>query len=331
MARNFNSNQNRHLYVASAYADSVTAESAVGTITVKAVTDNVNKGFYFIYKGADTVLKSPFISAKDLGYAKATKAEDMRVPFKSQLVKLSDDVNGGALVSGQDYILRIELTHWVGMSENDKYFKEAAVHATAKMTTKEFYEAMVKSLNLCFSREIGASKDSNPYLKFEATDDGILITEKEQPYTLGLESVEPVLFDAQPTTIYADDADVIWGEVEPKTAVADATTGKTAWTVGTDCRGNGPDMADLEYFSMGERGDQYRMVGWPNVILTKYLVDPSKEYKTLDLHFAFTDTGVNSYKSDKEVTIAVEKDTDGVLSSIITAINNATGLNIQSL
>ena len=59
---------------------------------------------------------------------------------------------------------------------------------------------------------------------------------------------------------------------------------------------------------MGERGDQYREIGFPNYIPTTYLVDPSKEYNVLDLHFAFTDDGVNSYRSEKEITVV---DTDG--------------------
>lgn len=334
MARNFNSNQNRHLYVAKKYVDNATfkASNSEGDITLVETQGqgNVGKSVYFLYKGADTVLKSDLIQVKNLDYVKAIKAEDMRVPFKSQLVALDTNVNGGKPVSGQDYILRIVLRQWVGMSDEDLYYKEAAVHATKAMEdaadNTAFYQKFVEQLNLVFAREVGASKESNPYLSFVASADGITITEKAQPWTLGLEQQLPVLFDAEPTTIYFDGEDVKWGEVTSK------TVNKSEVTITGDAptgRGNGHDIADLEYFSMGERGDQYRMIGWPNVIPTHYLVDPDQEYNVLEIHHAFTDDGVNSYRSDKDITIASAD--KAVINGIVTALNTATGLEVKTL
>jgi hypothetical protein len=80
---------------------------------------------------------------------------------------------------------------------------------------------------------------------------------------------------------------------------------------------------------MGERGDQYRNMGWPNVIPTQYLVDASKEYNVLELHHAFTDQGVNSYRSEKDITIVAEDAT--VLNALINAINTAAGTNIATI
>jgi hypothetical protein len=80
---------------------------------------------------------------------------------------------------------------------------------------------------------------------------------------------------------------------------------------------------------MGERGDQYRNMGWPNVIATTYLVDPSKEYNVLELHYAFTDTGVNSYRSEKDITIVAEDKAQ--LNALIGAINSEAGLSIDTL
>jgi hypothetical protein len=84
---------------------------------------------------------------------------------------------------------------------------------------------------------------------------------------------------------------------------------------------------------MGERGDQYRMNGWPNVIPTQYMVDPTKQYHVLEIHYAFTDTGVNSYRTEKEITVVAEASADGktALNSLIGAINTATGLQIATL
>lgn len=332
MARNFSTNQNRHLYVVKKYQNSADAVKDTGDITLKTTQGkgDVDKAIYFVYKGADTVLKSSLIQVKNISYVKAVKAADLRTPFKSQLVSLSTDVNSGKPVSGQDYILRIVLSQWIGMSDEDKYFKDVAVHATKTMAeaadNTAFYQKFVDQLNLAFAREIGATKESNPYLSFTASKDGILITEKAQPWTLGLEQQLPVVFDAQPTTIYVDGEDVVWGTVTPK------TVDKSKVTIDGDNptgRGNGHDIADLEYFSMGERGDQYRMVGWPNVIPTTYLVEPDKEYNVLEIHHAFTDDGVNSYRSEKDITI-VSTDAS-VIDSITAAIKTATGIETDTI
>ena len=178
------------------------------------------------------------------------------------------------------------------MSDQDQYIKDAAIHvdkamaisATAK---QDFYKAMEKALNLSFSRELGATRDSNPYLKFSATEEGIFIEEKEQPWTLGVEAQERVYFDVIPTTVYDGVDDVIWGKVETQPSTSSIP--------------NGHNMADLEYFLLGERGDQYRKIGWPNDIETKGMVDPSLSYDVFELHYSFTDTGVNSYKTEKDI------------------------------
>ena len=316
-------NQNRHLYVAKAYNATVDDASAVGTIGgVKVIGEGKEKELIFMYRGADNTLKSDSIQLENLGYAKAIKAADLITPLKSQIITLDPNVNGGLPVAGQDYILRINLSHWIGMSEYDQYCKEGAVHAVSGMTAAQFYQKMVDSLNLSFSREIGANKNSNPYFTF-SVNNGIVITEKEQPWRLGIEAQEPVIFSAQPTTIFFSGEDAIWG------VVADNTPAKSAAVVGVDAVGNGKKMADLEWFCMGERGDQYRMKGYPNYIPTQYLVDPTKEYNVLELHHAYTDKGVNSYRSEKDITII--SDDAAALNSLISEINTQAGLNIQTI
>lgn len=316
----FSTNANRHLYVAKAYNDSVDDTSAVGTIGGVKVVDGT---LYFKYKGADNTLKSDYIQLKNLDHAKAIPAADMVTPLKSVKIALDATVNDGNIVAGQDYILRITFHQWLGAGDQHIYCKDAAVHGVSGMTAEQFYQKMVTSLNLSFSREIGANKTSNPYLSFTAAADGITITEKEQDWHLGTDKQEPVLFEAQPTIIISNGMDCVWG------TVTDITPTKGDAVVGTNALGNGKKIADMEWFYMGERGDQYRYVGWPNVIETKYLVDPSLQYNALEIHHAFTDTGVNSYRSEKDITVVASDVT--VLNSLIGAINTAGNLSIETL
>ena len=88
---------------------------------------------------------------------------------------------------------------------------------------------------------------------------------------------------------------------------------------------------------MGERGDVYRMMGFPNVIRTKYLVDPDLKYNTIDIHYAYVGPNEAVQKSEKDITIVVPKvgannqASNKLTNDIITAINNATGLTITAL
>ena len=313
--------QNRQFYVANKLVTGATALANKGEIKVKSIGD-IEKEVYFEVLGPDTVLKSDYIQVKNIAAAKAIKAVDMETPMKKVLVTLDSSVNGGAPIVGQDYILRINLRQFYGMSDQDQYFKDAAVRATKNMQPEAFYKAMEESLNLCFSREVGADKESNPYLTFSSSAAGLVIEEKEQPWSLGTESLERVYFDVVPTTVYDGVNDLTWGKADVQISENNKV-------------GNGKNIADLEYFLLGERGDQYRKIGFPNDIETKGLVDPTKNYDVFEIHYSFSDTGVNSYKTEKDLTIAVpasaETEDYTLINQIIGAFNTATGLTVATL
>lgn len=321
----FSTNQVRHLYVCKNLVSDKDQFKNPGDVMIVTPdvtkTGDVSKTVYFKVWGADKdqPLKSDYIPVQNINYVKAVKADDMRIPLKKVKVTLSSDVNEGKPIIGEDYILRINLRQFYGMSDQDQYFKDAAVRgkkASNGKEAEEFYKDMVKALNLSFSRELGATKDSNPYLSFIAQSDGIIIEEKEQPWTLGTQALERVYFDVVPTTVYDGTGDYQWGIAEEQTP--------------TSFVGNGKNIADLEYFLLGERGDQYRKIGWPNDIETLGLVDPSKTYDVLEIHYAFTDAGVSSYRSEKDITIAIPTGGTATLTGVLEAFNTATGLNVAA-
>jgi hypothetical protein len=83
--------------------------------------------------------------------------------------------------------------------------------------------------------------------------------------------------------------------------------------------GHGEILADLEYFCMGERGDIYRNVGWPNVIPTTYLVDPTKTYDVIDIHYSYTGSNESVQKSEKDLTVLFIPNTiDNVTATLST-------------
>ena len=88
----------------------------------------------------------------------------------------------------------------------------------------------------------------------------------------------------------------------------------------------------MEYFCMGERGDDYRMKGFPNIITTEYLVDPTKEYNTLDFDFKYTGTGMENQESIKHMTLVFDN-TSGVtlINTFIGDLNTILSTSVSTL
>ena len=307
----FNVNQNRQFYV---ITDVVTAEpTKEGQIKLGKTADG--KQFWFKHFGKGGLTRTDLIDVDKVCYVKSTSKADMQRKLRKATVTLSTDVNDGAPIAGQDYILRIQVDNYLAPGDACVLIRSGAVHAVKGMTAAKFYEKMVESLNMNFSR------DPQPLLKFEVSKtadgshvaNGITITEVgDQPWRLGVLSQEAVNFEAIPTTVRYDGEEVFWGSTE---------YGETTTTVG-----NGKQVADLEYFCMAQRGDMFRNMGWPNNIDIKYMVDPTKEYDMLDLHYFFSGDGVQVHKSEKDITF-VAADT-AIMTKLKTALTGV-GVTVQ--
>ena len=302
----FSTNQVRHLYVVKGTQASVGTADTAGKLAVKA--DSAKSHLYFEYKSPGGLVRSDLIDIKNIIAAKATDAKSLRRELAQVKVTLDTAVNGGLPVPGQDYLLRVAIRQFAGMSDEDQYFKHGLVRATTGMTAEQFYTKLKDSLVMNFSRE--ASK----LLAFTSDATGVTITEVEQEWKRGVLAQVPVYFSVHPTTILVSGVDEIWGVVTPQSS--------------GDYVGNGKNIADLEYFCMGERGDQYRNIGWPNVIETTYLVDPADEYSVLDIHYAYVGSNEGVQKSERDITLVGSK---ADIKTIIGAINTAAGTSIATL
>ena len=414
----FSTNQSRQFYVAKSVA-TVTPNAAKGAIEVGA--DNAMSHMYFKYLGAGGQTRSDLIKISNIVSAKATDADSMAHNLKRYKVSLDSTVNSGNPKAGQDYILRIAFRNFIGLSEEDQYFKYGTVHAVTGMTPEQFYTILLESLRKNFSREnsklleyyldgdkasavladnagitvtaknFGTAGNS---IKFEitavdaaeasatvttvggittisvaltaaaakignvksliattpvaaalvtiagvdATDvvvespavsltggttNGIILEEVEQPWVLGTMPLEFMNFSVQPTTINDGTEERIWGTVTELAAINKVENGK--------------NIADMEYFYMGERGDQYRNIKWPNVIKTNYLVDETVKYNLLDITYFYQGAGEDVQKSQKTITIAVPKVgatndvSNALMNELIADINSASGLSIDAL
>lgn len=293
----FSTNQNRQLFVVDSIVD--TTPSALGETYMKLINDD--KEVYYQHYGAGGLTRTDIIPIVSIKSCTLTSPEDMVTYLKTATVTLNSDVNDGAPVAGQDYILRIYIHNYLAIGDENITSKYGVVHATVGMTAAEFYEKLAESLTKNFSREV------TQLLSFEATDSGVVITEVEQPWILGTYAQESVNFTVMATTIEYNGYDVVWAETDDNGYI---TVSNSETSIP-----NSKKIADLEYFCHGERGDQYRNVGFPNVIHTKYEVDPTNEtgYYVLDIHYSFVDGGVSSYRSEKDITFVSTSDLSSLM------------------
>lgn len=297
----FSTNQNRQFYVAVA---SVASEPAtLGDLKIGSTDDNK---IFFKYLGKGGLLRSDLIDKASITYARITRKAELQRKLKQAVISVdAKALDEGNLIAGQDYIVRIYIHNYLAPGDAHTAIKYGAVHATAGMKPAEFYTKLAESLTQNFSREV------TPLLTFTPGDSGVTVKEVEQPWVLGTKSQEAVNFEVVPTTVLVDGDEVIWAAVNDE--------GKVAITDSTTVIGNGKKIADLEYFCMGERGDQYRKVAGINALPVEYMVDPTKDYDVLDIHYSFSDTGVNVQKSEKHITIVGEAKASGDVISAIKA------------
>lgn len=330
----FSINQVRQLYVAKALKVDTAALTTAGDIVPKA--DKAKTTLYFQYMSPAGLVSSDKIDLKHVLYAKATSSDALAHKLIRYSVTLDADVSATP-VAGQNYILRLAFRQYIGLSEEDQYFKYGEVIARSGMTASEFYKKMAISLAKNLENKTESTPLVNIYLisaaaskdvpvtsatkesDLTATDyNQIIIEETEQPWVLGMMPQAFIPFTPQFLTILVDGEERLWGvatKVTPTKTVPD-----------------GHLMADLEYFCMGARGDIYRGMGYPNIIKTTYLVDPDAIYDTLDIHYFYTGSNESVQKSEKTITlIAVNDGSHTVMNALIGAINTASGLTIATL
>lgn len=315
----FSVNQVRQLYVVNKLAETE-AELLNGNPGSILVGNKETGDLYFKYVGAlKDIMRSDIIKKSNISYFKTTKAADMAYKLKGARLTLDPAVNSGLPVAGQDYILRLAFREYIGMTEADQYFKYGMVHVYSGLTASDFYKEMALSLVANISKditklvdvfvvinddEIPVTKDTTAEWLASAGDvTEIRMYEAEQPWHLGTMPQGVIPFEVQPTSILVDGDHRIWGKV------VKFESNKTLE--------EGQLIADLEYFCMGERGDQYRNIGWPNVIPTKYLVDPEKKYDVINIHYFYQGDGISVQKSEKDIQLVVDPTVTGDLEGAI--------------
>ena len=325
MPRIFTENQATLVYVAKALKTDFASLKDAGDILVKATPDK--QAIYFQHKGVADISRSDLIEVKNIISANATAAKSMEKKLKNATVTLDSSVNGGKPITGQDYVLRLVFSGYIGISpEDSQYWKYGVVHATNGMSASDFYKKMALSIAKNMSREAVqfikvflGNTEVTPRTKenkLTSTYTGVIIKEVAPDWIKGTKQEKIVRLTAEPTTVNDGTSDVVWGTVK----YSDGDTLK-----------NGKEIADMEYFFAGEKGDQYRLINWPDYVPTEYLVDPTQEYDVIDIHYSYVGSNESVQKSEKDIKLIVPAGKANNISKAINALITASGIQINTL
>lgn len=184
----------------------------------------------------------------------------------------------------------------IGSSGNDTVAKFNADIATAGLD------------DIIYVSAVGSVTDVSTATALTYT--GLWVEELEQPWSLGSKSFHRLNYNTRCNKItLATGEEINWGTV-------------AATTVDTTTVGNGKLICDLEWFTAGERGDIYRGACVPYYPKTELLGEKDATYSLIELGYAFYDSGVNEFPSEKTMTFAVKDETDGTPYTAINSLIN---------
>lgn len=307
----FSQNQVQQLYVVNKLSTTLSNPAAKGEAAFHAK----DKEGYVEYKGAKGTYRTDMVLGPQILSITVTsgKAKSQVRYLKQWTVKVSD--NAIAAI-GQVCILRLSFRNWIGMSDFDTYTKDVAVKIVKGMTKEAFYTQLAKAIKQSFAREydkvITATSDANSVIIKEVGTD-------LDEWQRGVKSVSPINLTVSADTItVSDGVEETW--VDTTGANANNIDTEASNEFGTKIKaansattvGNAKAIADLEYFCAGNRGDMYRNIGWPNVIPTEYLItdtDNDTAYDIVNVHYYFVGAGVQSAKSEKDMTFVCKHNT----------------------
>lgn len=238
-------------------------------------------------------------------WAKLTKAAKLAKKCKSVTITLVE-----APIAGQDYVVRVSYPEVAGLGVEGWTTKTAVYTAKAGDADTVVYTELAKAFNAAFAADGVLVADGEGGLSFTQT------TLYVDNYERGIRPVTVVDFTVSAANIVKDGEEV------------EAFTGLTE-DDGTGLTISGSyKLADMEYFAMGERGDEYRGMGYPDTIKTKYLIDVTKSYDVLVIHYAYKGANDQSHKSEKDMIIALP---DGATVENLVSALEALGVTVETV
>lgn len=315
----FSINQVRHLFVAS---DPKSANAAVTDLGDTSACGVAGQSLYFKHFGHGGVICSDKIAVENILYAKLSAGANLNTPLYKNTLTVS------TAVAGQVYTVKILCEEFVGGVQDQRTI--VASYTSADTTAAN----VAKGLRVALRKALGFQVADSFSSEANSTAAGNIDNYKEALFTVTGSSTSVVISEVAP---YWELGKFPAGKVVriPQNGVTlcdivSSGNPTNLWgSVAYAANGNAGDamkkLADLEYFCLGARGDEYRGMGYPYNIETKGEVNPATDYDVIDIHYAYVGSNESVQKSEKDITILVPKDNTTFAQSIDSITGFAEG------
>lgn len=310
---NFNTYQARQFYVAKAIDDDL---DTVGDIYLKTTA---NGKAFFNYVNADGLLTATDVfDPKNIVSLRKTEAAEMDIPLMAHTITLNtNEVASLTALVGKAVNLTVTINQFMSYDMADSVSVVASIVGDATNTASQnaFNKAIAKAL----VNAIPTFAGEKPFKVFlngsEVTKEtpdanyqngALVIVEAAQKWYRNKMAKE-----AFPLTISSDAEGLAWAaDAVAPSAVSNNTVIPSAY-----------QLADLEAFALGERGNIYRYGNEPNYEPPTYMIDVSKEYNVLSIEYYWQGGAENVQKSPRMIQIAAEAaDSDDVVTTLYEAL-----------
>lgn len=333
---NFNTYQTRNLYVVKDFLASgepdAAGELAMGTTATGEI-------FFKYFNGDGLATRTDLIRPDSIVSLKKTAAADMNTPLPAYALTVDTDAVTLSNCVGKVFTLTINLHEMLSYDMNDYMSVTASLVGTSTNTAnaaaflnafaKEIINVMPKFTKKApFKVYVVKSSSATEVTKTSsdlASATGIVIVPQPCDYRRGVLSKD--IFTLSYTSRLHGE-DVAWakallnGSSKEMNTVADVNTGLST----SISPANIPSVyaiADLEYFTFGERGDDKRLFNWPHNYDPTYLVDLSKVYDVVTIEFYWNGSAENVQKSPRMIQFACEGASGSAATSLAGSIYDA--------
>lgn len=240
-------------------------------------------------------------------WGKIITADALTTPCKEVTVS----VTANEVIGGENYIVRVSYPEVFGAGKESWTTKTAAVQLKDGVAASEIVNAIKAQFDATLPEYITVGADGTD-LTFTANPD-------IAGYKRGFRPVVIPDFEVSVNKVIVDGDEVDWADVSKPVASATvpAVSGKYK-------------LADMEYFALGERGDEYRQMGWPAVTYdADYKIDPKgdEDYDVLVVHYGYKGSNDQSHLSEKDLIIVTSAIEGGnpELTAIVTELKEFGG------
>ena len=330
---NFNTYQTRNLYVVT---DLLTSGEPDAAGELKMGTTATGEIFFKYFNGDGIATRTDIIRPESIISLKKTRAAEMDTKLLMHTLAVDTSAVTLSNLVGKtlNCVITIQQVGSYDMSDTITITASVVGNSTNTANATAFHKALAGAIALAlpdtkypvlkvFSNGSEVTKALATAGSPTGAAGGVVLVESPQGYRRGLLSKEAYPFSVAFVLHDGNTNDIVWGtDTIAESNISDNTVIPSVYAI-----------ADLEAFTMGERGDDKRGYYYPFNYEPTPLVDLTKSYDLVSIEFAWQGNAENIQKSPRMIQFACEvsgsgsqatSDADDIYDAVAAAMAGAS-------